>query len=75
MSYKVTYDDEALRQLRKMDKNVSSRIISWVDENLRGCDNPRKTGKALDGKHAGKWRYRVGDYGIIAKIEDGMLGY
>jgi len=73
MKYKVTYDGEALRQLRKMDSNTSSRIISWVDKNLQGCDNPRKTGKALSGKHAGKWRYRVGDYRIIAKIEDGKL--
>jgi len=56
-----------------MNKNTTSRIISWIDENLRGCDNPRKAGKALDGKHAGKWRYRVGDCGIITKTEDGTL--
>jgi len=64
MNYRVTYDDEALRQLRKMDNSTSSRIISWIDENLQGCDDPRNTGK---------WRYRVGDYMIIAKIEDGKL--
>ena len=37
-------------------------------------DNPRSIGEALKGSHLGElWKYRVGDYRVIANIEDGAL--
>lgn len=37
-------------------------------------ENPRTIGQALHGKTLGEfWKYRVGDYRIIAKIEDDRL--
>lgn len=33
-------------------------------------ENPRVLGKPLSGNMDGLWRYRVGDYRILAKIED-----
>ena len=33
----------------------------------------RASGHALLGDYAGHWRYRVGDYRVIAKIEDGLM--
>ena len=34
-------------------------------------DNPRSIGEALKGSRLGEfWKYRVGDYRIIASIED-----
>ena len=53
-----------------MDSTVQRRIVNWLKENLEGCENPRRLGKALSGEWSGYWRYRVGDYRIIAKIED-----
>jgi mRNA interferase RelE/StbE len=35
--------------------------------------NPRLTGKALQGDLKGLWRYRVGDYRLIAQIKDAEL--
>jgi mRNA interferase RelE/StbE len=32
--------------------------------------DPRSLGKALVGEMAGLWRYRVGNYRLICKIED-----
>jgi mRNA interferase RelE/StbE len=56
-----------------MENQASARIISWINENLVGCEDPRRIGKALKGKYEGTWRYRVGDYRIIAKIYDDEL--
>ena len=70
MTYQVEYTQTALRQLRKMDKKITALIISYIEKRLVGCEDPRKYGKALQGKLQGKWRYRVGDYRILAKIED-----
>lgn len=68
--YKVIFTDKAVKALKKLDKNVSRMLIAWVRKNLDGCDNPRRIGKSLTGNYSGKWRYRVGDYRIMAEIAD-----
>ena len=35
-----------------------------------GCEDPRKHGKGLTANRSGQWRYRVGDYRIIAEIQE-----
>ena len=71
--FKVEYTKQALKSLQKMDKLMSSVIISWIDKNLDGCENPRFTGKQLKGNLKEFWRYRIGDYRIISIIEDDKL--
>ncbi|MBQ3653104.1 MAG: type II toxin-antitoxin system RelE/ParE family toxin [Synergistaceae bacterium] len=73
MKYRVDYDKKADKQLRKMDLSVSSRIYDWIGKNLEGCEDPRAYGKALKGTWEGYWRYRVGDYRIIADIQDDKI--
>ena len=68
--FRVILSDQARKQLKKMDRHVSSLILGWIRKNLEGCDNPRSLGKALTADKAGAWRYRVGDYRIICEIHD-----
>jgi mRNA interferase RelE/StbE len=70
MKYTVEYTKTAVKQLKKMDKKIASFILSYIEEKLVDCDNPRIYGKALQGELKDKWRYRVGEYRILAKIED-----
>ena len=70
MKYTVTFAKEALKQLKKMDKASAALILGWIRKNLEGCDNPRIHGKGLTANRSGQWRYRVGDYRIIAEIYD-----
>ena len=70
MHYNVIIDEIALKQLKKLDKNTSKKIWNFIENNLDKCENPRLYGKALIGNHKGKWRYRVGDYRILALIKD-----
>lgn len=44
-------------------------IMSWINKNLVNCDNPFIHGKALTANLRGHWRYRVGNYRLICKIE------
>ena len=73
MTYEVVYTEDARKALKKMDAAMSGAIISWIEKNLVGTDDPRRSGKALTGDLAGLWRYRVGDFRIFAKIEDRRL--
>ena len=56
-----------------MDKFTRRILFEWIDKNLEGCTNPRAHGKPLAVNRTGQWRYRVGDYRIIANIQDGKL--
>ena len=71
--YKVTISKREDKQLRKMNPNVSEQLYKWIRTNLNNCDNPRLHGKALVGAKVGLWRYRVGDYRIIADIDDNTV--
>jgi mRNA interferase RelE/StbE len=70
MRYSVEYTNSSVKQLKKMDKKITAFIISYIEEKLVDCDNPRLYGKALQGNMKDKWRYRVGEYRILANIED-----
>lgn len=68
--YHVEFSKLALKQLKKLDKPTAALIVGWVRKNLEGVDNPRVHGKGLTSNKSGQWRYRVGDYRIIAEIID-----
>ncbi len=70
MTYKVEFSQRALKELKKLDKHTAALILGWVRKNLDGCENPRLHGKALTANRSGEWRYRVGDYRLLAIIED-----
>ena len=70
MSYKEEYTEQAIKELRKIDKHTQFFILAWIEKNLVDCENPRQHGKGLTANRSGEWRYRVGDYRIIAEIED-----
>ena len=59
--------------MKKLDKYTQKILLTWMNNNLEGTDNPRQHGKPLTANRVGQWRYRVGDYRIIAQIEDDRL--
>ncbi|HEU4969249.1 type II toxin-antitoxin system RelE/ParE family toxin [Sphingomonas sp.] len=72
MAWTVRFSDRAEKRLRNLDRKVSSRIIKTI-EDIASLDDPRQRGKALTGRFAGLWRYRVGDWRVIAKLEHDRL--
>lgn len=58
------------KEFKKLDHYTQLIIKGWITKNLMKTDNPRSYGKALTGNLAGLWRYRIGDYRLIAKIKD-----
>lgn len=68
--YKVIIGRKAQKELSKLDPFISKKIIKWIETNLKESDNPYLNGRQLCGTLAKYWRYRVGDYRIIAEIDD-----
>ncbi len=73
MIYRVEFTQRALKELKKTDRHTSALILGWVRKNLEGCENPRLHGKGLTENRSGEWRYRVGDYRLLAKINDNKI--
>ncbi|MCW8197298.1 type II toxin-antitoxin system RelE/ParE family toxin [Verminephrobacter aporrectodeae subsp. tuberculatae] len=74
MVWKVELDPAAERELGKIDQQSACRILAFLHGRVAQLDDPRSIGEALkDSKLGVFWKYRVGDWRIIAGIEDGAL--
>ncbi|HME59004.1 MAG TPA: type II toxin-antitoxin system RelE/ParE family toxin [Terracidiphilus sp.] len=69
----VEFDDRARRELRKLDAKVQQSILRYLRERVAGSSDPRQFGKPLRKNLAGLWRYRVGDYRLICRLEENRL--
>lgn len=70
MTWKIEFDSDVEKDLRKLGYTAQKRILAYLKEKIMPSDDPRSFGKPLSGDLIGLWRYRVGDYRILAKIED-----
>ncbi len=74
MVWRVELDPAADRELNKLDPQTTRGILSFLHDRVAILDDPRSIGEALKGSKLNEfWKYRVGDYRIIANIEDGAL--
>ena len=71
MAWKVELSNLARKNLDQLDPQVSKRIMVFLLSRIAISDNPRNVGSALQGSELGEfWKYRVGDYRVIAQILD-----
>ena len=71
MVWRIELSDSAAKQLSKIGRPEAKRITAFLRERLAPLDDPRQLGHALKGAaYADLWRYRIGDYRIVASIED-----
>lgn len=73
MTYHVELTEQARKALKKMDRQTAKMLTAWIRKNLEGCTDPRQHGKGLTANRSGQWRYRVGDYRILADIQDDKI--
>ena len=74
MPWTVEIDPAAAKELRKLDRQVARRIVSFLRDRLAPLADPRSVGEALRGDTLGDfWKYRLGDHRVIARIVDHRL--
>jgi mRNA interferase RelE/StbE len=74
MAWLVEISASAEKQLRKLDPQVARRLLTYLRDRIAPLDDPRSLGEALRGKELGDfWKYRVGDWRIIADLDDGVM--
>lgn len=72
MIYTIKFSADFANQMKKLDPYQAKLIYSWMEKHLYNQD-PRSTGKPLTANFKGSWRYRVGNYRILAEIFDDEL--
>jgi mRNA interferase RelE/StbE len=74
MAYAVEFSAAADRELGKLDAAQAKRILKFLHDRVAKLDDPRSIGEALRGSRFGElWKYRVGPFRLICKIEDDRL--
>jgi mRNA interferase RelE/StbE len=74
MAWKIEFQRSAERELDKLDHEATRRILRFLNDRVAKLEDPRSIGEALRGSELGSfWKYRVGDYRIIADIDDGTV--
>jgi mRNA interferase RelE/StbE len=70
MAWTIEFHRAAERELTKLPAQDVKRILRFLHERVAPLSNPRGIGEALKGPLGGFWKYRVGDFRLIAAIED-----
>ena len=73
MSWKVELTPEANAALKRLGKPEAQRIVRFLFERVQNRENPREIGDALKGNLREYWRYRVGHYRILCRLEDEVV--
>ena len=73
MAWKIEFDRDVNKDLKKISKSDQKIIINYIKNRIAVSEDPKSFGKPLRDEFCGLWRYRVGDYRIICKIEDHNL--
>ena len=65
MSFNVKFKKSVARDLKRIDKNQTERILGKIDEEL---PDKAESFPVLSGKFSGLRKFRVGDYRVIYSI-------
>ncbi|MHC9685090.1 type II toxin-antitoxin system RelE family toxin [Corynebacterium diphtheriae] len=69
MAWEISFSPRAVKSFKKLDTGEQRRVSKFLRE-VGALEDPRLRGKALTANKSGLWRWRVGDYRIIADIVD-----
>lgn len=71
--WSLQFQKDAQKDFFKLDPPIQKRILDYFKEKILTSHNPRTYGKALTGNLHEFWRYRIGDYRVICKIDDDRI--
>ncbi len=70
MSYSIFFKNSASKQLRRLPKNMLSKVATAIDEL---ADDPRPVNCKKLKDTADTYRIRIGDYRVIYTIDDSIV--
>ena len=72
MAWRIELSALGQKNIHQLDPLNRRHVLKFLSERVAVLDDPRSLGEALKGSKLGNfWKYRVGDYRIIADIQEG----
>jgi len=68
--WRIEFDSAVEGDLKKLDPQAQRRILHYLREKIATDKDPRRFGASLRRELAGLWKYRIGDFRVICRIED-----
>ena len=69
MAYRIEFEAQALEDFSRLDSAIKKRIQKYIDK-IAEREDPRSLGEPLQDNLSNYWKYRVGDYRLVAEIQD-----
>ena len=73
MAWKVEFENAAKKDLKKLDRQAQKNILQYLRNRIVTDEDPRRFGNPLSKNLSGLWKYRIGDYRLICKIQKGKM--
>ena len=73
MAWRIEFAESAQKELKAIDHQAQRDILRYLKERIATDEDPRRFGGPLRRNLAGLWKYRIGNYRIICKIENERL--
>ena len=70
MAWLIEFDEKAKKAFNKLDRAVQQRIVKYLK---RIETQPLSYAETLSGEFIGLYKFRVGDYRLISRIEEGKM--
>ncbi len=70
MAWRIELAETAKKQFSGLDRPVQERIRKYLHERIATTADPRDLADSLKSNLASLWKYRVGDYRIVAEIRE-----
>lgn len=71
MAWRIEFSPLAAKEFDRLDSVIQARIQKHLKE--RVLPHPKFFGEALIGDKKGLWRYRIGDYRMVVRIQQEIL--
>lgn len=69
MAYQIEFGEGADKEFSKLDNSIKIKIGKFLRK-LEKREDPRTLGEALEENLSDYWKFRIGDYRMVAEIQD-----
>jgi mRNA interferase RelE/StbE len=70
LAWRIEFAESAQKQFAKLGRESQTRIRKFLRERIAPSEDPRDYASPLRSTLAGLWKFRIGNYRIVAEIRD-----
>ncbi len=73
MAWTIRFEERAKKELKKLGSSAQKEILDYFSQRIESAEDPRKFGAPLRYDLSGYWKYRIGDWRAVCRIQDDIV--